>query len=544
MSMRWDPLLTAALARELDRRLRGARVRALLLDHEARRVVLHLRESTVVAELHPTAGWISLLPAAEPPEEARPLASTIVEVNALPDDSVLALGLRRVRGRDEGVELLLEWVGNRWNAAVVGHRSRVVRHVLVPRKGGRRPLVVGGPYHAPSTRGRAGPNRLRDVGAWEAILEEAGGDPEERRRALLRAVAYTSSLNVERFLGEDGFHAWRRWLDPSEWGAYLLDTARGPQPYPLPLPGTAPQVTEDLVHAMALARRSQVPRPAESLLLPPGLVERVEARVQRARGRLRGLQRELEGARDPEPLRSLGDLILARYGEIPAGRDRITLEGFDGTRVEVEMDPALSPHENAGRYYDEAARIERARKELPRRIEQAREEVESWERELEELLAGRGDPVRLRARLGPDRGQAPKTAHPDGVPSLPYRRFRSSGGLEIRVGRGARRNDDLTFRHSSPGDIWLHARQAPGAHVILRWGRDENPPRRDLLEAATLAALHSEARHSGSVPVDWTRRKYVRKPRKAAPGAVVPDRVETVFVEPDEDLARRLKDAE
>jgi predicted ribosome quality control (RQC) complex YloA/Tae2 family protein len=82
---------------------------------------------------------------------------------------------------------------------------------------------------------------------------------------------------------------------------------------------------------------------------------------------------------------------------------------------------------------------------------------------------------------------------------------------------------------------------AAGAHVILRWqDRTANPPARDLHEAAVLAALHSRARTSGTVPVDWTRRKYVRKPRKAPPGAVVPDRVSTLFVEPDPALAARL----
>jgi predicted ribosome quality control (RQC) complex YloA/Tae2 family protein len=118
--------------------------------------------------------------------------------------------------------------------------------------------------------------------------------------------------------------------------------------------------------------------------------------------------------------------------------------------------------------------------------------------------------------------------------------FRSSGGLEIRVGRGARHNDELTFHHSAPGDVWLHARHVGGAHVILRWPGPGNPPARDLAEAATLAALHSKARTSGSVPVDWTLRKYVRKPRKAPPGRVTVERVETLFVRPEPSLLDAL----
>jgi predicted ribosome quality control (RQC) complex YloA/Tae2 family protein len=150
---------------------------------------------------------------------------------------------------------------------------------------------------------------------------------------------------------------------------------------------------------------------------------------------------------------------------------------------------------------------------------------------LARALAGSADDAEVREALG---GGAPsKDAPREARPSLPYRVFRSSGGLEIRVGRGAKHNDELTFKHSSPGDVWLHARHVGGAHVILRWPGPGNPPARDLAEAATLAALHSKARTSGSVPVDWTFRKYVRKPRKSPPGRVAVERIETLFVRPD-----------
>ena len=124
----------------------------------------------------------------------------------------------------------------------------------------------------------------------------------------------------------------------------------------------------------------------------------------------------------------------------------------------------------------------------------------------------------------------------------PFRRFELGAGWFALVGRSNAENDDLTFRHSAPGDVWLHARHSAGAHVVLRWAGPGNPPARDLEEAGALAALHSKARTSSSVPVDWTLRKYVRKPRQAAPGAVVPDRVKTIFVRPDPELRERLAD--
>jgi predicted ribosome quality control (RQC) complex YloA/Tae2 family protein len=161
--------------------------------------------------------------------------------------------------------------------------------------------------------------------------------------------------------------------------------------------------------------------------------------------------------------------------------------------------------------------------------------------ELAELLTGARDGTVDAAAIRQALPAVPARQRrgPQG-PSAPYHSFTSTGGLEIRVGRGSRHNDDLTFRNSAPNDVWLHARHTAGAHVILRWSGPGTPPARDLEEAAALAALHSKARTSATVPVDWTLRKYVRKPRGSAPGSVVPDRVQTLFVSPDPELLERL----
>jgi predicted ribosome quality control (RQC) complex YloA/Tae2 family protein len=166
--------------------------------------------------------------------------------------------------------------------------------------------------------------------------------------------------------------------------------------------------------------------------------------------------------------------------------------------------------------------------------------VRSMERALSSL------PARIAAfALAPAEAKAPTTQlerQASAKEARPFRTYRSSGGLDIWVGRGAESNDTLTFHESSPRDVWLHARDAAGAHVVLRWTSDDPPPARDLEEAAVLAAWHSKSRGSGLVPVDWTRRKYVRKARGGAPGLVLVQRSETIFVTPDERVERRLRD--
>ncbi|MGH7504741.1 MAG: NFACT RNA binding domain-containing protein, partial [Longimicrobiales bacterium] len=187
--------------------------------------------------------------------------------------------------------------------------------------------------------------------------------------------------------------------------------------------------------------------------------------------------------------------------------------------------------------YDAARKRERAMARIPKLLRQAEGERARLAAIEARIAAGEATHDEV-ARLA----STERRRRIDDTSSAPYRLYRTSGGREVRVGRSSRANDDLTFRHSSPDDIWLHAESVPGAHVILRWDRKEaGPPAADLHEAAVLAAVHSRARTSRTVPVVWTRRKYVRKPRRSGPGRVTTERAKTMFVEPSTALEKRLR---
>lgn len=549
--MLWDSPLVASTASALHQHLRGARLRAVHLEYEARRLRLHFREHTLLFLLHPDHGGMILADAAEPPDQARRLASQVVAVEAPPDDRVLVVRLRRVRGSPAEAEIVVELMTNQWNAAVTEGPDRTIRHLLRPRDG-ERPLRVGSPYRSPPASDREGIDAEVPLERWLAVLGDA--EPRRRRGTLLSTFAWTSSLNAPELLGaaastragpggsraalEAGWSLWRRIRAVARGdeaaSPALLDGPDGPQPYPLPLPGSPGSAADTLMEA--LTRAADVTTAAAAL--PTELVEALRGQVERARGRVASLEEELANLSDPAELRAMGDLILARFQEVPTGAERVTLRDFGGQEVEVELDPSRPPDANARGYYDRAARAERAAERLPKLAAEARAAWETLAELLERAREGDVEAADIRAVLPEER---PSGSRSEAL-SLPYRRFRSSGGLEIRVGRGARQNDDLTFHHSAPDDVWMHARHAAGAHVILRWSGEGNPPARDLAEAAVLAAVHSRARTSGTAPVDWTRRKYVRKPRKAPPGRVAIERVQTLFVEPDETLVERLRD--
>lgn len=547
MPIRWDAPLVRHLARELDARLSGERLRALRLDGDARDLVLIFGDLTLLWRLHPSRGYPLILPARDVVAGDLRMASKVRSVHAPEDERIVTFEL--LPARRSNVDLIVELLGNQWNAAIVEREGSVIRHVLHVRKG-RRPLRVGAVYAPPTPSLRDGGGAPLGEDRWRALLERADALPPERRaRFVVSEVAWTSHLNVAAILDASGdadgeaasYALLARLADPAASPEpVLLDTELGPQPYPFPLPGVPSRPAESLLDAFAEAARAGGSDDAGAALLPPELLRELERTVDGAARRVTSLEAELGGAEDPAELRVIGDLILARYAEIKAGADEVVLDGFDGDQVCISLDPAKAVHENADAYYDRAARAERARARLPELIEAARAHAARLDELLTLAGAGAADAADIRAAL---RWPAAPEASPSDGPPLPYRRYRSSGGLEIRVGKGSRHNDELTFRHSSPDDVWLHARHAAGAHVVLRWPGPGNPPARDLEEAAVLAAVHSKARTSGSVPVDWTLRKHVRKPRRALPGTVLPDRVKTLFVEPDTQLAEALRES-
>ena len=540
MPIRWDAVLTHHLARELEQRLDGARLRAIRLDGDRREAVLYLREATLTWYLHPTRGSVRLTDPGDPPPDALRLAGRVRRISAPRDERMIIFRVLPVRGQARSRDLVIELLGNQWNFLVVEGPDRILRHVLHTRSKGR-PLRVGTPYEPPAPSKRIGTDGVLSSDEWASLTGTDASVSSEP--SLVTRLAWTSPINRDALMAaeaEQGLALWRRLADPKEEAhPVLLATDRGHQPYPFPLSGYESAPMDSLLEAFATAETDLAEDEGSAALLDARVLRRLEDAARSSHRRARRLRAELEEADDPQSLRALGDLILARYHEIPSGASEATLTNFDGDTVQVQLNPSEPPHANAERYYDKAGRAQRALERLPELIREATREAETWDDLLHRAIAGEVDPTELEARL-PSR-PAPK-AQPGAEPTLPYRRFRSSGGLEIRVGRGARRNDDLTFRHSAPTDVWLHARHTAGAHVILRWSGDDNPPARDLEEAGILAALHSKARTSGSVPIDWTRRKHVRKPRKSAPGAVLPDRVKTIFVEPDPALMDRLAD--
>ena len=268
-------------------------------------------------------------------------------------------------------------------------------------------------------------------------------------------------------------------------------------------------------------------------------------RISQQKKLLQQLQKDLSSHADAEQQRRLGDLLLANLSTAKRTGNRVVLIDYfadDAASIDLEIDENLTLQEEAARRFALYSRSKRAVKQIASRLEAVRAEdaqLESQLGTLEEIISGRDDAA-LEAFTAT--GSVPPAAggsrrKPEKrIPGT--RRYLSSDGFEILVGRAARDNDHLTFKVAKPNDLWLHAADYGGSHVVVRNSTRKEIPHRTIIEAAQLAAHFSQARKDPKVDVHYTQRKFLSKPKGSAPGLVRLTRYKNITVEPKEGIER------
>jgi predicted ribosome quality control (RQC) complex YloA/Tae2 family protein len=277
------------------------------------------------------------------------------------------------------------------------------------------------------------------------------------------------------------------------------------------------------------------------------LVRALDALIARLERRDRAVRGDLARTEDVPLLRARAALLLAHLGAIPRGAAEVTLlDTSEDPPCErtLSLDPARSPQEQAQAWFERARKLERGARIARARLDDT---VEGLDRARAARAAWLGAPTpetraAIEALLAEHGARAPTTragtTRPE--PRLPYRRIEGHGGREIRVGRSARDNDVLTRDHAAPHDLWLHARNVPGAHVVVPLARGEVCPPELLIDAATLAAHFSDLTGERVVEVDHLPRGRVRKRRGMAPGQVELDHPKTIAVRVEPPRLARL----
>jgi predicted ribosome quality control (RQC) complex YloA/Tae2 family protein len=256
------------------------------------------------------------------------------------------------------------------------------------------------------------------------------------------------------------------------------------------------------------------------------------------------LQKDLADHGTPEKHKRIGDLLLANIATAMRDGNKVRITDYYGEgapQIEIEVDENRSLQDEAAARFRQYTKAKRAADEIAERMKQVERETLNLEQrlqQLDEIIQSRNqDALESFEKPAPGPKVAPrKSAKPEKISGV--RRYLSTDGYEILVGRAARDNDNLTFRVAQPNDLWMHAGDYPGSHVVVRNPTRKEIPQRTIIEAAQLAGRFSQASDDAKVVIHYTERKFLSKPKGSAPGLVRLSRFRSITVEPKEAVER------
>jgi predicted ribosome quality control (RQC) complex YloA/Tae2 family protein len=440
------------------------------------------------------------------------------------------------------LELVAEIMGRYSNLLLLDETEKIVGlHKAIGRRQSReRQLLPGGKYVLPPRPSKKPLTSisLEDVEAW---LSRTSGEPLWRvllanvwgiSRLLAREIAFLASGDADAHTADPAAildvikELVQRWAEGRWEPQVLLQDGRpwGYTPFRYRhVEESAPAKSMSAaIEAVASAKGSADPYAAAR--------ESVRRQIDAARKRLfhqqEALRRQLDGTENADRWKEAADWILAYAGRIAPGAGELKVE----TGEVFPLDPGLTAVENAQRYIKRYKKAKRAAETVPALLKAVEADLEYLDQLEYDLDAAQNrdeiDAVQLalaEAGFVRQRRKAPRRA--TGGP----RRFLSPDGFTILVGKSVRQNEEITFRRAGPRDIWLHARNVPGAHVVILTG-GEPVSEATIEQAARLAAYYSKARGEHAVDVIYTNRKHVRRLPGGHPGQVLVSKSKNITV--------------
>ena len=558
--MNFDVLTLAAVRREIEDRAVGGRIQRVVAP-QPNRIGLEIYANRAAQHLLIQAGPVNsrvhfvrdrLHAGKAPPSPLLLLlrkwvrGGRLVSATQLPVERVLVLQMRARPNADGPVvdhQVIVEIIGRQANVILVDEQGLIrdaLRRVLGD--GGRRRIMPRAPYQPPARLSLPAPSIAAPadvsaqsrpgVPAWRALLQAVGGvSPTLARESLARAgvdpgapsldvAAWPAALAALRDIAAD--------VDAGATHPCLVPTDGGWQafaPYALTHLERRCQPIESMSHALETYYDSD--ETASSVdTVKSRVLEPLNAAIDRIERRIASLRTAAPTGADISAARAAGQALLEHAHQIPAGAAH-----FEAHGQRLALDPARSVGANAQTYFARYRDLKRAARLTPRRLRRAelelaflrqaaddlrRSDSSIVSRQIEGLLAEAGHlrPPRRKRRAGP---------------AAPVER--RMHGHRVLAGRTAAENHRLTFKESAPDDLWFHARNMPGAHVLLRDPGDDPAP--ELIHAVARLAAHLSAGHaSTAVDVDVTRRRHVRAIRGAGPGQVTYRNHRTLRVAP------------
>ena len=575
--MPMDGLTVGFIARELDRTLKGGRIDRIT-QPERDAVVMVIRAgsenhklllcaSPNNARCHLTGGSFSN--PLEPPAlcmlmRKQLTGARITEIVQMEGDRIVRIDMDAVNELGDHVlrRLVLEIMGRHSNLMLLDENGRILeaaRHVNAEMSRVRQ-IQPGMAYQPPPSQGKLNPETLTAGELLERLQAREDGN---FARALADTVCGLSRQSAEELAVRVLEGGESRPENMPEACRKLEDLFRR-------LPGMAsPCVLRsedgeaaDVFPFVYLSRDTRCEEPCKTLSRAldiyysdrdakdrlsqksASMIRMLKGQAERCARKLAIQEEELASAERMDEYRRMGEAIHANLYQLKKGMTEAVLPDWNdpgGSTITVPLDNRLTPAQNAQKYFKKYQKARSARETAAIQRDKTLEELEYLENMLmdAENCTGESELEEIRqelVRTGYMKKITSRKQQRQLPPSRPVR-YLSADGIEIHVGRNSLQNDRLT-QAAGGNETWLHAKDMPGSHVIIR--TEGEVPRETLRQAALLAAWYSKGKNSSTVPVDYTLRKYVKKLSGAAPGKVIYTHQKTVYVTAEEEEIRGI----
>lgn len=463
-----------------------------------------------------------------------------------PWERVVDLQFARRPGEPALWHLYVEIMGKYSNVILTDSNQQIVTaaHQVSQQQSSVRPIQTGQLYEPPPALTGAVPSLHESQERWQ---ERVNLVPGPLRRCLLKNYRglspalvqsmvlaagldpdrYTDTLNASDW--QQLFHYWQEWLQALQQSKFQPGwTAEGYTVLGWGILERVPTV-QDLLNQYYTAQLNQ----QEFTQLRHQLSQKLSSLLEKLRLKAHTFKERLQQSDRADEYRQQADLLMAHLQDWQPGMKSISLPDFEGNySITIPLEPEKNAVQNAQSLYKRHQKLKRARNAVEPLLRDVEEEIHYLE-QVEDAI------VQLETYQAPEDLAALKEIReeligqhyledtgyerrsPTGATSTNFRRYRTPSGFEVLIGRNNRQNDQLSFRQAGDYDLWFHAQEIPGSHLLLRLEPGAVPEEADLQFAADLAAYYSRSRQSDQVPVVYTEPKHVYKPKGAKPGIAI-----------------------
>ena len=439
-------------------------------------------------------------------------------------------------GDDIQATLIIEIMGKHSNILLVDKSSNkvleVIKHIGFSQNS-YRTLLPGATYIAPPSTEALNPFTIKDEKLFEILQTQEL--TAKNLQSLFQGLGRDTAIELENLLTDDRLSKFRDFFK-QETNPCLTDKSFSCVPFSTKIEGRFSSLSQLLdVFYKDKAERDRVKQQASEL------IRRVENELQKNRQKLKKQEKELLATENAEEFRQKGELLTTFLHQVPNDQDQVVLDNYYTNQpITISLDKALTPNQNAQKYFKRYQKLKEAVKYLTDLIEETKATIlylESVETVLSQ--AGLDEIAEIREELIQTGFIRRRQREKIQKRKKPEKYLASDGKTIILVGRNNLQNEELTFKIARKEELWFHAKDIPGSHVVI--SGNLNPSDEVKTDAAELAAYFSKGRLSNLVQVDMIEVKKLNKPTGGKPGFVTYTGQKTLRVTPDSEKIESMK---